>query len=242
MIRLDAVRKDYGARWRPGRRVRALDGVTLEVAAGSALGVIGVNGAGKSTLLRMLLGYIDASAGRVEIGGMPPREYAEREGVAYLPERVAIPAGWTVRGALEAYAMLDGLGGEAVERVNRALARLGLEALSDRRVGALSKGNLQRLGIAQMLLSPRKLMVLDEPTDGLDPVWVAELRTIVAEWRAAEPGRVVVIASHNLPEVEKLAERVVVLHTGRVRAELEAGAGGLEEHFLALVAEWEAAA
>ena len=122
------------------------------------------------------------------------------------------------------------------------LARLGLEALSDRRVGALSKGNLQRLGIAQMLLSPRKLMVLDEPTDGLDPVWVAELRTIVAEWRAEDPERVVVIASHNLPEVEKLAEGVVVLHRGRVGAEREAGAGGLEERFLTLVAEWEAAA
>jgi ABC-2 type transport system ATP-binding protein len=130
--------------------------------------------------------------------------------------------------------------------VESAIDRLGLSALADRRVGALSKGNLQRLAIAQMLLSPRRLMVLDEPTDGLDPVWVAELRKIVAEWRAADAERVLVIASHNLPEVERLADRVVVLHAGRIRAQMERGEigapGGLEERFLRLVAEWEAAA
>jgi ABC-type multidrug transport system ATPase subunit len=242
MIQLESVIKDYSGPFRLGHRVRALDGITLDVAAGTALGVIGLNGAGKSTLLRLLLGYLNPSGGRVAIEGLAPREYAERHGIAYLPERAAIPPGWTVRGALEAYAMLDGLGGEAAERVDAALERLGIQSLSARRVGALSKGNLQRLAIAQMLLSPRRLMVLDEPTDGLDPVWVAELRKIVAEWRAAEAGRVVVIASHNLPEVERLTERVIVLHAGRVRAELAGGGSGLEERFLQLAAEWEEAA
>ena len=243
MIHLESVVKDYSGPFRLGHRVRALDGITLDVPAGSALGVIGLNGAGKSTLLRLLLGYVNASSGRVAIEGLAPREYAERRGIAYIPERVAIPPVWTVRGALEAYAMLDGLGREAAERVDSALERLGIQALAARRVGALSKGNLQRLALAQMLLSSRRLMVLDEPTDGLDPVWVAELRKIVAEWRAAEAGRVVVIASHNLPEVARLAERVIVLHAGRVRAELAVGGGsGLEEQFLQLVAEWEEAA
>jgi ABC-2 type transport system ATP-binding protein len=239
MIHLESVVKNYG-------RVRALDGVTLDVAPGSALGIVGLNGAGKSTLLRLLLGYVNASSGAARIDGLPPREYARRNGVAYVPERVAIPRGWTVRVALTAYAMLDGLGREATERVESAIDRLGLSPLADRRAGALSKGNLQRLAIAQMLLSPRRLMVLDEPTDGLDPVWVAELRKIVAEWRAADAERVLVIASHNLPEVERLADRVVVLHDGRVRALIEREEmgvpGGLEERFLRLVAEWEEAA
>lgn len=248
MIKLENVVKDYAGPLRLRRRVRALDGITLAVAPGSALGVVGLNGAGKSTLLRLLLGYLEPSAGRVTIGGMRPREYAERNGVAYLPERVAIPPGWTVRGALQAYAMLDGLGPEAPERVEQALARLGLVPLAERRVGALSKGNVQRLGIAQMLLSPRQLMVLDEPTDGLDPLWIAELRAIVAEWRAGGaqggPTRTLVIASHNLPEVERLADRVVVLHAGELRAELPARQAGesLEERFLQLVATWAEAA
>ena len=164
MIHLESVVKNYG------RRVRALDGVTLDVAAGSALGIVGLNGAGKSTLLWLLLGYVNASSGAARIDGLAPREYAQRRGVAYVPERVAIPRGWTVRVALMAYAMLDGLGSEARDRVEYALSRLGLAPLADRKVGALSKGNLQRLAIAQMLLAPRRLMVLDEPTDGLDPV------------------------------------------------------------------------
>jgi ABC-2 type transport system ATP-binding protein len=247
MIELEGIVKDYRGRLGLGRRVRALDGVALRVEAGEAVGLVGLNGAGKSTLLRVLLGYVRPTAGRAALAGLAPRTYVERRGVAYVPERVAIPPQWTVRGALEAYATLDDLGDEAAERVDAALRRLGIEPLSDRRVGALSKGNLQRLAIAQLLLADRELMVLDEPTDGLDPVWIAELRGIVEEWRAADPRRVLLLASHNLPEVGRLTRRVLVLHEGRVRAELETGAlaaagSGLEAEFLRLVRGWEAAA
>jgi ABC-type multidrug transport system ATPase subunit len=244
MIRLDQIVKDYrGFRVRP---VRALDGVTLGVDPGTALGVIGLNGAGKSTLLRLLLGYLRPSSGEARIAGMHPRAYAEKAGVCYVPERVAIPPARTVRGATEAYAMLANVGDDAAERVEAALSRLGLLELADRKVGTLSKGNLQRLAIAQTLLADRKVMVLDEPTDGLDPVWIAELRKIVADWRAADPERVLIVASHNLPEVERMAERVVVLHQGRVREEIEISPTRtgpvLEEHFLRLVAGWSEAA
>ena len=248
MIRLQNVVKDYG--WGspfPGRQVRALDGVTLDVSPGSAVGIIGLNGAGKSTLLRVLLGYVRPTSGEVRIAGVEARAYVERNGIAYVPERVAIPGRWTVREALQTYAMLGNLGTDAHERVDAALARLGLEEVAGRSVGALSKGILQRLGIAQALLGDRKLMVLDEPTDGLDPVWMAALRKIVWEWRAADPERIVVLASHNLPEVERLAERVLVLHEGRVLEELGPQQGGLEprsleERFLSLLSTREAVA
>ena len=249
MIQLENVVKDYrgpglGLRGKP---VRALDGVTMRVAAGTALGIIGLNGAGKSTLLRLLLGYLRPTSGSARIGDLDPRAYAERNGVSYVPERVAIPPHRSVRRALEAYAMLGDAGEDAQERVDSALARLGLADLADRRVGALSKGNLQRLAIAQTLLAERRLMVLDEPTDGLDPVWIAELRRIVADWRAADRDRVLIVASHNLPEVERLADRVVVLHEGRVRQDMmlapgDAGAPSLEDRFLRLVAGWSGAA
>jgi ABC-2 type transport system ATP-binding protein len=148
-----------------------------------------------------------------------------------------------VRGALRAYAMLSDLEEDAWDRVEAAIRRLGLEALAERRVGRLSKGNVQRVAIAQALLGDRKLMVLDEATDGLDTVWIAELRGIVAEWRAADPERVVVLASHNLPEVERLADAVLVLHGGRVQERIETSGAerGLEAHFLRLARGWEAA-
>lgn len=238
MIRLSGVSKRYGGPLGPG--VLALDGVDLRVGPGSALGVIGLNGAGKSTLLRLLLGYVRPSGGEVRIRDLPPREYVERHGIAYVPERVAIPGQWTVRRALTAYAMLGDLGHDAAERVDAAMRRLGLEELAERRVGRLSKGNLQRLAIAQALLDDRELMVLDEPTDGLDPVWIAELREIVGEWRAADPARVLVVASHNLPEVQRVADQVLVLHRGRVLARLDLDPGApvdLERTFLRLVRE-----
>lgn len=242
MIRITELVKEYrgsGGAW--AAPVRALAGVSLHVAPGEAVGIVGVNGAGKSTLLRVLLGFARPTAGEVEVAGMAPRHYAERHGVAYVPERVAIPRGWTVRGALRAYAALADLDADAHTRVEAAMNRLGLTPLADRRVAALSKGNVQRLAIAQALLAERDLMVLDEPTDALDPVWIAELRAIIEEWRAADPARVVVFASHNLAEVARAADRVLVLHQGTVREEMSGGMDGasLERRFLDLVGTWE---
>lgn len=240
MIRLAEVSHTYRTLWRPSAGVRALGGVTLDVAPGTAVGFIGMNGAGKTTLLRLLLGYLRPGAGTVTIDGLDPRAYVQRHGIGYVPERVAIPRGWTVEGALRAYAMMGNVGADADARVEAALARLGLRELSGRRVGALSKGNLQRLAIAQAIVCERQILVLDEPSDGLDPVWIAELRQILADWRAAESRRVLVIASHDLTLIEHLADRVVVLHAGRVLAELDGSqiqTGALEPTFLRLVRE-----
>jgi ABC-2 type transport system ATP-binding protein len=239
MIRLAEVSHEYRSLWRPGRSVRALDAVSLEIAPGDAVGVIGLNGAGKTTLLRLLLGYLRPTSGTIEIAGVAPRPYAETHGIGYVPERVAIPGHWTVEGALQAYTLLGNAGEDGPARVEAALGRLGLEELRERRVAALSKGNLQRLAIAQALLHDRELLVLDEPTDALDPVWIAELRTILDGWRAADPLRTLLIASHNLPQVERIARRVIVLHDGRLRADLALGEAGasepLEDIFLRMV-------
>jgi len=240
MIQLTDLSKEYRTGW-PGRasRVRALDSVNLGISAGTTLGIVGLNGAGKSTLLRLLLGYIRPTSGEVTIEGVPPRSYVERQGVAYVPEKVTIPRSWTVRGALRAYAMLGEIGADAWDLVEAAIQRLGLQGLAERPVGTLSKGNLQRLAIAQALLGDKRLMVLDEPTDGLDPVWIVELRSVIEEWRAAEPARIVILASHNLPEVERVANRVLLLHNGRAEGDLMSGDGGgeLERHFLQRVSD-----
>ncbi len=227
MIRLVDVAKEFGgplARWR-GERVRALDGVTLEVPPGAAVGLVGPNGAGKSTLIRLLLGYMAPTRGGVQVGGMLPRDYAERHGIAYVPDRVVLPPSWTVRGALQAFAALGEVD-EPAARVDRAMRRLGLVDVAHRRVATLSKGNVQRLALAQALLGDRKVMVLDEGTDGLDPEWVARVRDLLAEWRRADPERVLVFASHDLEEVERVAEQAVVLAEGRVREVIDLRGGG----------------
>jgi ABC-2 type transport system ATP-binding protein len=239
MIHIAGLSRTYRSFWSGARSVRALEGVSLDVAPGTALGLIGLNGAGKTTLIRLLLGYIAPTAGSIAVGGLAPRRYVERNGIAYVPERVAIPGRWTVEGALQAYAMMGNLGDDASERVAAALLRLGLDELRDRRVARLAKGNLQRLAIAQALLCERELLILDEPTDGLDPIWIAGLRSIIAEWRAAEPRRTVIIASHNLPQLERIVDRIVVLHEGRILSDFlidrEQPGEPLEDTFLRLL-------
>jgi len=126
-----------------------------------------------------------------------------------------------VRGALRAFAALGSLEGDVAERIDAALRQMGIEGVADRRISALSKGNLQRVGIAQALLGERMLLILDEPLDGLDPEWIVRLRGILANWRAADPRRVLLVASHNLDEVERIADQVAVLDGGKLREVVE---------------------
>lgn len=190
--------------------------VSLHVAAGEVLGIAGPNGAGKSTLIAMLLGFLAPTAGRISIDGRPPRAFVEREGVGYLSELVAIPPGWRAEEALHRYALLDGLAdAEIPPAVEAAIDRLGLAEHRRKRIRELSKGNVQRVGLAQATLCARRLLVLDEPTHGLDPVWTQRFRTLVEGLRA--PERAILVASHNLDELERIADRVVILDRGRVQ-------------------------
>lgn len=243
MIRIEKLTLTYRSLWRRGS-VRALDALSLPIEPGSATGLVGLNGAGKTTLLRLLLGYLHPTSGTVTIGGLPPRSYVERFGIAYVPERVAIPRHWTVDNALRAYALLGNVGTEFPERIEIALRELDLEDVRSKRVGDLSKGNLQRLAIAQAVLYDRKLMILDEPTDALDPLRIADLRSLIRQWRSSDPERVVLVASHNLPFLEQVTDRVIVLHRGRLAGELSTAAAGvpLEEAFLRIIREGARAA
>ena len=214
MIVFRGVGKRYRSLFRPP--VLALDDLTLEIPPGEILGIAGPNGAGKSTLIALLLGFLAPTDGRVSIDGLPPRRYVERHGIGYLSELVAINPRWRADHALARYATLAGLPArEVAPRVDRAIAELGLAAHRDKYVRALSKGNLQRLGLAQALLRDERILVLDEPTHGLDPVWTQRFRDIVAARRRAD--RVVVIASHNLDELQRLADRVAIIDHGKLQ-------------------------
>jgi ABC-type multidrug transport system ATPase subunit len=214
LIRFHHVGKRYRS-W-TGREVLALDDLTLEIQPGEVFGLAGPNGAGKSTLIALLLGFLGPSTGAVHIHGLAPRRFVEHHGVGYLSELVNIPPAWRVQQALHRYALLTGVPADELDvRVERSIERLGLEEHRSKRVRQLSKGNLQRLGLAQALLHDERIVVLDEPTHGLDPVWTQRFRDIVQELR--RPERTILIASHNLDELARLADRVAILDHGRLQ-------------------------
>jgi ABC-type multidrug transport system ATPase subunit len=222
VIELQGLSKTYRTAL-DGRTVTALDDLTLTLRAGEVVGVAGPNGAGKSTLISLLLGFLHPTRGSARIAGLAPRAYVERHGAAYLPELPAIPSRWTVASTLERAEVLADLP-RAVrgERANRVLEWLGLADQRAKQVRQLSKGNLQRLGLAQALVADSDFVVLDEPTHGLDPVWTQRFRDVVRELR--RPGRLMVVASHNLDELERIADRVMILSQGRLERVVDVGA------------------
>ena len=218
LIQFQAVGHTY--RSLRGRTIRAVDDFSLEIGADEVFGLAGPNGAGKSTLIALLLGFLEPSDGVVRIGGMRPREFVEANGLGYLSELISIPPRWKVEEALTRYAILAGVPGNRLrQRIEESIELLGLDEQRGKRVKQLSKGNLQRLGLAQALLRDERLIILDEPTHGLDPVWTQRFRDVVEALR--KPGRAIFIASHNLDELQRLADRVAIIDGGKLQRVVE---------------------
>jgi ABC-2 type transport system ATP-binding protein len=198
----------------------AIDGVSLRVQRGEVVGFLGPNGAGKTTTLRILAGVFPPSAGRAMIDGhdVERAPLAARRAVGYAPERPALYLEMTVAALLEFAAALKDVAGAAARRRAVALAseRAGLAHVRDRRIGTLSRGYRQRVGLALALVGEPVALLLDEPTAGLDPEQSAETRRLIRE---LGNGRAVLVSSHALAEVEALCDRVVILHRGRVLAD-----------------------
>jgi len=224
VIAFDRVGKRYRSLF--GREVRALEDFSIELHAGEVFGLAGPNGAGKSTLISLLLGYLGPSEGTIRIAGLAPRRYVEAHGISYLSELVNIPPGWRAEETLKRYALLAGVPApERDSRVDEVIEWMGLGEHRAKRVKQLSKGNLQRLGLAQAVLTEERVIVLDEPTHGLDPVWTQRFRDVVAALRRDD--RVVLIASHNLDELARLADRVAIIDHGRLQRVVDVrGAAG----------------
>ena len=201
--------------------------VTLDIRLGEVFGLAGPNGAGKSTLIALLLGFLKPTSGSVRVAGLAPRTFVERFGVGYLSELVTIPPRWRLEEALSRYALLAGVEPAQVRsRVFELVDRLGLAEHWGKQIRQLSKGNLQRVGLAQALLHNERFVILDEPTHGLDPVWTQRFREIVGELRSAD--RAIFIASHNLDELQRIADRVAIIDHGRVQRVVQTR-GGVRE-------------
>ncbi len=208
-IEFDGVCKDYGA-------VSALDGLSLQVPEGEVLGLLGHNGAGKSTTIKLILGVIAPSAGRIRVLGQCPHAKASRSlrmQWGYLPESVRFYEQLTGREVLEYFAALKRVG---ISEVTDLLERVGLSSAAKRRVKTYSKGMRQRLGLAQALLGRPRLLLLDEPTVGLDPIAVRDFFLTLEELR--RQGTTVLLSSHVLPGIEQHIERVAILRNGSLQA------------------------
>ena len=194
---------------------RALGGVSLEVEPGTLFGLLGQNGAGKTTLIKILLGLVAKTSGEATLLGRPAGTFSARRDVGYLPEDHRLPEYHTSTSLLDLYGALQGI--PRAERRRRGAELLDLLGLGGRerlRIRGYSKGMKQRLGLAQALLHRPRVLFLDEPTDGVDPVGRKEIRDLLLEERRR--GVTVFVNSHLLGEVEQLCDRVAILRKGRI--------------------------
>jgi ABC-2 type transport system ATP-binding protein len=214
LIRVTALRKEF----RQGffmRRVLAVKGVSFEVESGEIFGFLGPNGAGKTTTIKMLTGLISASGGEATLFGDPVSSPRARSRVGFLPENPYVYPYLTPTEFVELCARLSGLSsGAARDRTRQVLDQVGVLYAADRQVGRLSKGMLQRTGLAAALVSDPELLILDEPMSGLDPVGRKEVRDLILDER--KNGRTIFFSTHILSDVETMCDRVAILRRGEV--------------------------
>ncbi len=212
MIEVRNLTKRYGD-------LVAVRNVTFTAATGQILGFLGPNGAGKTTTMRIITGFMPASAGTVKVAGYDifDDSYEARKRIGYLPENPPLYYDMTVVGYLRFAAKIRGVSkAELGDCVDRVLHSCGLMEVATRVVGHLSKGFRQRVGLAQSLVHNPTVVVLDEPTIGLDPRQIIDIRTLIKELAV---DRTVILSTHILPEVQQLCEKVVIINRGRIAVE-----------------------
>jgi ABC-2 type transport system ATP-binding protein len=210
------------------RSIPVLTDVSLSLREGEVLGLIGPNGAGKTTTIKMLLALLRPTRGYVEFDGMPISRPAARRQIGFLPEQPYFYDYLSVEETLHFYGQLCGLSRtDRNQRVSELIERLQLDQYRRRSMRQLSKGNLQRVGVAQAIVHRPRLAILDEPMSGLDPNGRKEMRDLIAGLRSE--GTTVIFSSHILPDAEALCDRVAVITAGRLREVIELAPGGLHQ-------------
>jgi ABC-2 type transport system ATP-binding protein len=194
-------------------KVTAVKDLSLTVEPGQVYGLLGPNGSGKSTTMKIVLGLVSPTAGKTEIFGRASTEVESREDVGFLPENPYFYKFLTGTETLRFFGKICGLGGAKLrERTKELLALVGLEKAADRRIGGYSKGMLQRIGLAQAMIQEPRLLVLDEPTAGVDPAGSREIRDLILDFK--KRGITVLLCSHLLGQVQEICDRIGILHQG----------------------------
>ncbi len=217
-IEVESLKKTYRGGFLGRHRVEAVKGVSFQVGRGEIFGLLGPNGAGKTTVVKLLLGIVHKSGGSATVLDRPAGDRVGRRRIGYLPESHRMPRHHSGNSAMAYYGRLSGLGeGEIKARRPGLLAKVGLTEWGKTPIKKYSKGMLQRLGLAQAMLHDPDVLILDEPTDGVDPVGRSEIRNVLRDLK--EQGRTIFINSHLLQEIELICDRVVILNKGEVLKE-----------------------
>jgi ABC-2 type transport system ATP-binding protein len=197
------------------QRVTAVRNISFEVRPGEVYGLLGPNGSGKSTTLKILLGLVTPNQGRAMIFGQDSRDYHSRRDVGFLPENPYFYKFLTAAETLRFYGKVCGMGGKALnKRIDELIHLVGLEDARDRRIGGFSKGMLQRIGLAQALIQDPRLVVLDEPTAGVDPAGSHQIRDLILDLK--QRGKTVLLTSHLLEQVQEICDRVGIMARGEM--------------------------
>ncbi len=211
-IRIENLSKQYGTQ-------KAVDNISFEVKTGEILGFLGPNGAGKTTTMKMITSYIALGAGDIIIGGQSVKENAEeiKKHMGYLPEHNPLYLDMPVIDYLAFCAALQGVPKKQInERIRQMVRVCGLNAEKHKKIGELSKGYRQRVGLAQAMIHDPEILILDEPTTGLDPNQIVEIRKLIRELGEE---KTVILSTHILPEVEATCDRILIINKGKIVAD-----------------------
>src|ERR1700724_2689093 len=213
-IETEGLSKTFRRRWSK-QEFRAVENLSLRVERGTTYGLLGPNGAGKKTFVKMLLSCANPTSGRARVFGIDSRIPAARRPIGYLPENHRFPTYMTGRGMLDFYSALSGMDGASrKKRTAELLTLVGIAEWGDVRLGKYSKGMLQRVGLAQALMHAPSLLILDEPSDGVDPIGRRQIRDILHALE--QQGVTIFLNSHLLAEVELFCQHVAIIHRGKV--------------------------
>lgn len=196
---------------------KAVDDISFQVRTGEILGFLGPNGAGKTTTMKMITGYLQADQGEVLISGRPPADGEQKKHIGYLPEHNPLYTDMPVIDYLEFCAALQGIPRNRIpERIREMVRVCGLDIEKHKRIRELSKGFRQRVGLAQAMIHDPEILILDEPTTGLDPNQIVEIRALI---KKLGKEKTVILSTHILPEVEATCDRILIINRGRIVAD-----------------------
>ena len=208
IIQIKDISKSYGIEF-------SLKDINLNVQKGRVFSLLGPNGAGKTTLVKLMLNLMHSDSGSIEINGFNVNDKNSRMGVAFIPEKFNFFPFYTAKGVLEFFGKMKGIiGSELTTQVNNALEELHITDLADRKLKRMSKGQMQRVGLASILIGNNDLIVLDEPFSGLDPIGIRDLKDIIRKLKAQ--GKTMFINSHILLEMEQICDDFAILNKGEL--------------------------